>query len=336
MFTRRTIDQEILRHTLIVLLCSLGLLMPEAAGAQVSRVARLGFLSSGAPQTQDQWARHALVVKLRELGWEEGRNLMVERRYAASAADLAKSAVELIDVKVEIIFANGGPAIDAAKQASRSTPIVMLTFGDPVDAGFVKSSARPDGNVTGVAGFAPGLGTKRLQLLAEALPATRRVGVMGNSNNPQWPGTFREMLKFNRPGKLELRHYDVTSPAGLEAAFTAMAHDRIQGFVVVSDPIITSQPRKLIELAARHRLPAIYELHSLAEGGGFMTFGPNIDDMYRRSAVYVHKIFAGAKPGDLPIEFPTNFELVVNLKTAKALGVVVPQSVLLRADRVIE
>jgi putative ABC transport system substrate-binding protein len=320
-----------------VALTAVALLAPLAADAQQEETKRVGVLAVGRqPPTAEALARSPFSRKLEELGWVEGRNVTIERRYSESPEMLRALARDLGRLKVDVVVAAGGQAIGAAKQEITTIPVAILTMGDPVNAGFVTNIARPEGNLTGVAGFAPELGAKRLSLLKEAVPSLRRVAVLGNPKNPQLAGTVREIQNLTRDMAVDLRQVDVSSPAGIESAFSTMAQDRADGLLVISDGMIWAERRKVVELAARHRLPAIYEWGAFAQVGGLLTYGPDYDHMQRRLAVSVDRLLRGAKPRDLPVELPSKFEMVVNVKSAKALGLTIPPSVLLRADRIIE
>jgi len=312
---------------------------PLVAEAQQERTKRLGTLALGrqpTPEALEAMARNPFWIKLGELGWVAGRNLTTERRWAESQEMLRALAEDLAHLKVDVVVASGGQAIGAAKQEITAIPLVMITMGDPVNAGFVTNIGRPEGNLTGVAGFAPELGAKRLSLLKEAVPSLRRVAVLGNPTNPQLAPTLREIQNLTRALAIDLRQVDVSNPAGLESAFSTMARERADGSLVVSDAMIFEERRKVVELAARHRLPAVYEWRPFAEVGGLLTYGPDFDDMLRRLAVFVDKLLRGAKPSDLPVELPSKFEMVVNVKTARALGLTMPPALRLRADRLIE
>ena len=304
--------------------------------AQTGRVAQVGILATAHAPTSEEWARSPFRLKLSELGWVEGRNLKIERRNTASASELPRAARELAALKLDVIYATGAPSLRAAKQEITTTPIVMFTVGDPVASGWVKNLARPEGNITGVAGFSRDLAGKRVALLKEILPAIKNVAVLGNPANARLADIFQDLQGRARASGVEVRLFEVASPAVLEPTFAAIAREPIQGLTDIPDPMTFDQRKRIVELAASNRLPAIYESSAFAEAGGLITYGPDYEELSRRAAVYVDKILRGAKPGNLPVEFPTKFEMVVNLKTARALGITVPQTVLLRADRVID
>ena len=303
--------------------------------AQTVRVAKLGTLSTAALPTAEIIRHGAFTARLRELGWEEGRNLTIERRYVASTA-VAQAARELAGMKLDVIFTMGAPSIRAAKEEITGTPVVIFTVGDPKLSGIVTNLARPGGNITGVAGFGRDLTGKRIGLLKETAPSMVRLAVIGNPANKALAEMFRRDQERARELGIEARLYEVPNPAALEPAFAAMARNRAQGLLYVPDPTLDSLLGKIFELAARHRIAAIYENPKAAENDGLMSYGPDYDAMFRSAAEYVDKILRGAKPGDLPIELPTKFLMVVNLKVARELGITIPQGVLLRADKVIE
>jgi len=310
----------------------LGALLTTQARAQ--RIARLGILAT-APTAEDI-TRSSFLIKLKELGWDEGRNLRIERRFVSSPLELERSARELAALKLDVIYAPGATSIRAAKQEITGIPIVIFSVGDPVRSGWVKNLARPEGNLTGVAGFSRDLVGKRVALLKEAVPAIRRVAVLGNPANANLRGIFIDFQERAAAIGLEVRLFEVPTPAALEPAFAAMASEKMQGLMEVPDPMLLRHSKEVVEMAARNGLPTIFESRQFADAGGLMAYGADYEELARRAAVYVDRLLRGAKPGDLPIEFPTRFELVLNLRTARALGITIPQSVLLRADRVIE
>lgn len=326
----------ILGRVFVVLLASIVVDTSTGTQAQPGQVARLGILATGRAPTAEESAQSPFSVKLRELGWVEGRNLKFEPRYVGSASELAAAAREFVRTKVDLVFAFGVPAARAARQEITKIPVVIFTAGDPVHLGLVKSLARPEGNLTGVGGFAWELHGKRLVLLKETVPAIRRVALLGNPANTRLPEIFRELRQQALADGLEVRLFEVANPAALKPAFAAIAREAIQGLIEIPDPMIYSLRQEIVELATSHNLPAIYESRQAAEAGGLLAYGPVYDELIRRCAVYVDKLLRGAKPGDLPIELPTEFHMTVNLQTAKVLGIKVPQSILLRADRVIE
>ncbi len=316
-------------------LCVLG--APLASFAQQQgKVWRIGVLEPG----QLDARRHlveAFSRRLRELGYEEGRNVAIELRFANGKLEsLPALAAELVRLKVDAIVASTTPAIQAAQKATKTIPIVMLTVGDPIDAGFVASFARPGGNITGRTTQAPELMAKRVQLFKEAMPKLTNVAVLWDSRNTHEVHGFKEATAAAQKLGIKLQSLEVRGLEEIEAAFAVMVRERADGLMVFEGAVNNSFRKRIVDLAAKYRLPGIYPFRDFTEGGGLMSFGAMIIDNYRQAAVYVDKIFKGAKPADLPVEQPTKFELVINLKTAKALGLTIPQSVLMRADEVIQ
>ncbi len=316
-----------------------GLTSPRMLHAQSAKgVARIGFLAPGGPGI-DSWGASVETFRqaLRELGWVDGQNLVIDVRYAEGRYDrLPDLAAELVALKPDVIFAGAVNSAQAAKRATTTIPIVMETLGDAVSTGLVTNLARPGGNITGVSGFAPELSAKRLELLREILPSAARVALLANLSNPGSPVIIRATESAARQMRVQIRVVDVRRPTELDNAFDTMARQRSEALVVVADPMIFGERRRIIELAARHRLPAVYEVRLFADDGGLLSYGPGSVERFQRAAVYVDRILKGAKPGDLPIEQPSKFELVVNLKTAKALGIRILPAFLLRADHVIQ
>ena len=275
---------------------------------------------------------------LRELGWIEGQNLVIEHRFAEGRAErFPDLAAALVRLRVDVIVTSSGePAILAAKRATTTTPIVMAISGDPVETGLVASLARPGGNVTGLTILATEVAGKRLELLKEAVPRASRVAVLWNAAYPGKAFELRETQAAARVLGVSLWPVEVREPNDLPGAFSAIARAGPDALITFADPLTNTERRRIVDFAVRNRLPMISAVRPFADEGGLMTYGPNIADMCRRAATYVDKILKGAKPADLPVEQPTKFDLVINLKTAKALGLTIPPSVLLRADRVIE
>jgi putative ABC transport system substrate-binding protein len=274
---------------------------------------------------------------LHELGYVEGKNVQLEVRWGNGEFErLPALAAELVQLKVDVIVAAASPSVLAARKATSTIPIVMPVSSDPVGDGLVASLAHPGGNITGLSMMAPELGEKRLQLLRETFPdASRAVAVLWNPAYAGMRARFEEAKVAAPKLGLTVRSVEVRDTRELDVAFEAIVREHPQA-LVLSDPFTTGQRARIVEFATEHRLPAIYESSDFVDVGGLMSFGPNISNLYRGAAVYVDKILKGAKPGDLPIEQPTKFELVLNMKTAKALDIKIPQSILLRADRVIE
>ncbi len=315
---------------------------PLASEAQqvARRVPRVGVLWQGDPSAPMVLSlTEAFRRGLREHGgYVEGQDIAIEYRYG-DLDGLRSAANDLVRLNVDVIVAGGTPAALAAKRATNTIPIVGGAMADPVADGLVASLARPGGNVTGNTFLAPELGPKRLQLLREVVPGVTRVAAL------QHPGvygerTMRDMLKEMearaKASGVELQVLDARSPDDFDNAFAAMAKARAGAIIIFPSPMFYANHRRLVDLAAKHRLPAMYVFREAVEAGGLMCYGANVPDLLRRTATHVDKILKGAKPSDLPIEQPTKFELVINLKTAKALGLTVPPSLLLRADEVIE
>ncbi len=315
---------------------------PLASEAQqvARRVPRVGVLWQGDPSAPMVLSlTEAFRRGLREHGgYVEGQDIAIEYRYG-DLDGLRSAANDLVRLNVDVIVAGGTPAALAAKRATNTIPIVGGAMADPVADGLVASLARPGGNVTGNTFLAPELGPKRLQLLREVVPGVTRVAAL------QHPGvygerTMRDMLKEMearaKASGVELQVLDARSPDDFDNAFAAMAKARAGAIIIFPSPMFYANHRRLVDLAAKHRLPAMYVFREAVEAGGLMCYGANVPDLLRRTATHVDKILKGAKPSDLPIEQPTKFELVINLKTAKALGLTVPPSLLLRADEVID
>ena len=328
-------------YTLIAVLILLPALLtaPLAADAQqAGKVPRIGFLSVTSPSDRPPLLA-AFRQGLRELGWVEGQNIVIDYRYAEDRVDrLPDLAAELVRLKVDIIIASGGTqAATAAKNATGTIPIVMIAVRDPVGTGLIASLARPGGNVTGTSGYA-GLEivAKQLELLKETVPEIRRVAILSNPANAYHQLAIREVNVAARSLGVQLQLLEARGPNEFDGAFAAMANERVGALLVVSDVIFNAHQTRLADLAARSRLPAAYGVRESVEAGGLMSYGPSFLDLHRRAASYVDKILKGAKPADLPVEQPTKYELVINMKTAKALGLTISQSVLLRADEVIQ
>ena len=310
---------------------------PIAAEAQqAAKVARIGYLSTTGAASPH--LPEAFRQGLRDLGYVEGRDVMIEYRDAEGKLERLRAlAADLVALKVDVIVAPAYPGALAAKNATDTIPIIMVAVADPVQTGLIASLVRPGGNITGLALLAgPEMVGKLLELLKEAVPNLSRVAVLSNPANPMHVVRLREVAVAGRSLRVQLQILKAQGPEEFDSAFAAMTRERAGALYVVGDPVLSRYRRRLAELAAKSRLPAVYELKDHAEAGGLMAYGPNLLDMYRRAATYVDRILKGAKPGDLPIEQPTKFELVINLKTAKALGLTIPPSLLGRADEVIQ
>jgi putative ABC transport system substrate-binding protein len=310
-----------------------------AQAQQPKKVPRLGYLSNNDPARESARAE-AIRMALRELGYIEGQNIAFEYRYAEGKLDrLPELAAELVRLKVDIILAVGGTiVIRPAMKATKTIPIVMVGTGaDPVEAGHVESLARPGGNVTGITLLSRGLGSKRLELLKEAVPKLARVAVL---YDPAIPGIVHEVKQdlpvAARALRLTLQAWEVRAADGLEKVFAALNEQRPGGLYVPGGRAVSIAIERLVGFALKSRLPSMYQSRDLVEAGGLMSYGADLADSYRRLAYYVDRILKGAKPADLPVEQPTKFELVINLRTAKQIGLTIPQSMLYRADKVIK
>jgi len=313
--------------------------VPLAADAQpAAKVYRIGLLAGYSPTSPE--ASHVwdgFFQGLRELGYVEGQNILIEGRFYGDRTErLPALAAELVRIKVDVIVAGSTPAPEEAQRATSTIPIVMANHSDPVGSGLVVSLARPGRNVTGLSVLSPELVGKRLQLLKEAVPGISRVAVLSNPTIPFHVLELREAEVAARSLKVQLQVLEARAPSEFAGAFSAMTKDRVGGLIALGGPMFFVQRTRIVELAAQSRLPAMYGAKEFAEAGGLMAYGPNLRESFRRAATYVAMILKGAKPADLPIEQPTKFELVINVKTAKALGLTIPPSLLLRADEVIQ
>ena len=321
----------------VVLALSL-VLAPLAAEAQSAGSARrIGYLG---PPPSSGGLLQAFQQGLRELGYIEGQNIVIDYRYTGSGRDmdtrLPLLAAELVGLKPEVLVVSIDQAALAAKSATTTIPIVMVNVGDPVGNGLIASLARPGGNITGRSRMAPEATAKSLELLKQAVPGAARVAVLSNPRNPLHGELFKNAKQVAGSLGVRLEIVEAATPNALEGAVSAMARSRVGGFVVLPDGMFYLNRSPIADLALKNRLPSMFSTTELAEGGWLMAYSPSSIDNYRRVAAHVDKILKGAKPGDLPVEQPTTFELLINLKTATALGLVIPQSVLLRADHVIQ
>jgi putative ABC transport system substrate-binding protein len=318
-----------------VLWMTLALLLAVALAEaqQPKKVPRIGFQSAASPSANA--ARiEALRQGLRELGYVEGENIVIEYRYAEGKLDrLHEFAAEFVRLKVDIIVAAAPSSTRAAKEATSTIPIVMAVDTDPVANGFVASLARPGGNITGLSTLAPEISGKQLELLKEIVPRLSHVAVLRTRPDAQ---VSKEMELAAGALKVQLQYLDVPGPKDIETAFQAASKGRADAVLVLGSPILESARTQLADLAAKSRLPAIYHVSEFVEAGGLMSYGVSFTDLYRRAAIYVDKILKGRKPADLPVEQPIKFELVINLKAAKQIGLTIPPSVLARADKVIK
>ena len=311
-----------------------GFFAPVAARAQASKVYRIGLLEA-IPAAQNATNLDALRKGLRERGYVEGRNLIIEYRSADGHAERFPAlAAELANLKVDLIIARGTPATNAAKNATVAIPVLMATMGDP--SALVSSFAHPGGNITGVTTFSTELSAKRIELLKVLVPDLSRVALLHNMANPAAPPEWEETKKAARALALEAELLDVRSEADLDRAVERAVRLHVGALVVGADGLTQMHQQAIVGLVARHRLPAAYTSREFVDAGGLMAYAVNYPDLYSRFASFADRIFKGAKPGDLPVEQPTKFLLTINLKTAKALGLTVPQSLLLQADEVIQ
>ena len=308
---------------------------PLAARAQQSgKLRTIGLLSAGSMATG---VFAGFDDGLRELGWTEGKNVIIERRFAENRIErLPDLAAELVRLNVDVIVGFGTPPPLAAKRATTTIPIVMVAAGDPVGSGLVASLARPGGNVTGTSLMAPDLGGKRLELLKELVPRLARVAVFWNVANPYPALVFKETQAAGRTLGIEVQSLELRGPDDFDGVFETARRQRPDALITVEDPLTVNHRKLISDFAAEFRLPTLYGLKEFVAAGGLLSYGANLSDVFRRSAGYVDKILKGAKPADLPVLQPTKFEFVINLKTAKALGLSVPDKLLALADEVIE
>ena len=306
-----------------------------ARAQQSGKIPRIGFLNALFPTTNP--ARiEAFRQGLRDAGYAEGKNIVLEYRYAERKADrLAALAAELVRLKVDVIVTSASQETRAAKAATNTIPIVMINEPDPVGTGLVASLARPGGNITGLSTLSPQLSGKRLELLKEIIPKLSRVAVLGNSSNPGNADTLKELELAAQALEVKIQYLDVPNANKIESSFRAAGKERADAVLVLSNSILTSQRKQVVDLAIKSQLPVSYPRPEFVESGGLMTYGVSLIENSRRAAAYVDKILKGARPADLPVEQPTKFELIVNLKAAQQIGLAVPPSVLARADRVI-
>jgi putative tryptophan/tyrosine transport system substrate-binding protein len=322
------------RRQFISALGGVAAVWPLTARAQRSKMPVIGYLSIRSPLPVDD----IFLQELRELGWIEGQNIVIDRRFAGGDVDqLKKFAGELVGLKVDLIVAVASQATQASKDATRSIPVVFVNAGDPVGQGFVESLAHPGRNITGISFDAtPDITTKQAQLLIEAVPKASRLVVFWNPTSP-FLLTYLNAARAAAPAlRVSFQSVEMRDPNEWESAFNAMAQEQADGLIVLSDSFAVFHRAQIAGLAAKHRLPAIYGLNQYVEAGGLMSYGPSFSDAFRRAPDYVDKILKGSETADLPVQQPTKFELAVNLKTAKALGLTMPPTLLATADEVIE
>jgi ABC-type uncharacterized transport system substrate-binding protein len=311
--------------------------MPLAAQTQEpGKVPRVGYVFARV-SSADQRLWDTARQGLREMGYVEGQNITLEVRWAEGRSErLPELVAELVRLKVDVLVVATTPGALAAKNATRTIPVVMVGVGDPVGSGLVASLARPGGNLTGLSLLNPEISGKRLELLKESLPSISRVAVLTNPGNPIHTAFWKETHTAAQTLGLQLQPVKVRAPEDFDDAFRAAAHGHAHALLAFDDALTLGYRARLVALAAKYRLPTMYGFREFPDAGGLLSYGPNLLDQYRRTATYVDRILKGAKPGDLPVEQPTKFELIINIKTAKALGLTIPQSVLVRADHVIE
>jgi putative ABC transport system substrate-binding protein len=321
----------------VVVLGFLGAPFAAAAqGATSGKTARIGRLSPNSAETDAPFL-DAFRKGLHDLGWIEGRDFAIETRFAEGKPErLTELATQLVRRRVDVILAGSTPGTLAAKTATSTIPIVMVTTGDPVDAGLVASLAQPGGNVTGLTALGQALSAKRLELLKEAVPGVARVAVLTSPASPYTGPFLRERESLARALGVRLQVLEAHDPTKFEQVFAEMTRERAGALMVFTDVMLITYRKRLVELAAKNRLPAVYPEREFVSAGGLMFYGASLVDMYYRAAVYADKILKGTKPADLPVEQPTKLELVINLKTAKTLGLTIPSSLLVRADHVVE
>jgi putative ABC transport system substrate-binding protein len=325
------------RAALLIFLTLGVLAVPLTARAQeAGKVWRVGYLAvTSAENDKNRFA--AFRQGLEELGYLDGKNIVIEQRYSAGRPEsVHQLAAQLVRLKVDVLVVYGGAALDAAKKATSTIAIVMTVGAQPVEEGLVSSLARPGGQVTGLSDLHGVLVPKRLELLKEVVPAASTVAVLLNAGNPAHLRQLKDVKAAAPAFGVTVLSAPVTGPNDIDRAFIGMGNHRPGGLLVLGDYLLGTHRRQVVGLAKKYQIPAIYTVRENVDAGGLMSYGTNFPELWRRAASYVDRIFKGAKPGDLPIEQPTKFELVINLKTAKALGLTIPPSVLLRADQVIE
>ena len=334
---RKTRRAAIIKTIILFGLCSLPLALCSAADAQQpAKIPRIGYLSTVSPAV-NATRIEALRQGLRELGYVEGKNILIEWRYAEGKVDrLPLLAAELIRLKVDVIVTAASPPTRAAKELTRTIPIVMAFDDDPVGSGFVASLARPGGNITGLSSLALQIGGKQLELLKEIIPRLSRVAILGTSTVPQYANLVKEIDLAAKAVEVNVQELDVLNASDIENAFGAASKALAGAVLVMGSPILNSHRTQIVVLAAKSRLPATYSRPEYVQDGGLLYYGTSFPDLFHRAATYVDKILKGAKPADLPVEQPTKFELVINLKTAKQIGLAIPPNVLARADKVIK
>jgi putative ABC transport system substrate-binding protein len=323
---------------IVVLICLLSaVFLPAGSEAQQPAIPRIGFVSGAGDPTNPGPSVEGFRQGLRDLGYVEGKNILVEYRYAEGRQERASTFVtELIQLKVDVLVLLTLPSVRAAKEATNVIPIVMVLAVDPVETGLVDSLARPGGNITGLSTLQRELGSKRLELLKEVIPSMSRLAVLRDADAPGSFMGFKEYETAARALKVQLHSLEVRGPEpDLDGAFQSASKGRASAFLTIRNPLLRRFTNRIAELAIKNRLASLYEGSESVVAGGLMSYGVNDSHLWRRAAIYVDKILKDAKPADLPVEQPTKFELVINLKTAKQIGLTIPANVLARADRVI-
>ena len=323
------------KNVIRLALCAILFALCSSAQAQQPKVPQIGLLFSSSPSAQ--LARiEAFRQGLREIGYVEGKNIVIELRSAEGKPDrLPALAAELVRLKVDVIVSAAPTVTRAIKEATVTIPIVMAQDRDPVGNGFVANLARPGGNITGLSSLAPEISGKQLELLKQIVPRLSRLAVLGTSTAPGTAQVLKELELAAGAFKVQLQYLDLLSSNDIETAFRAASKGRAEAVLVLGGPWLNSQRTQVVDLAVKNRFPGIYIAIEFVEAGGLMSYGTSVTDLFRRAATYVDKILKGAKPNELPVEQPTKFELVINLKAAKQIGLTIPPSVLARADRVI-
>jgi putative ABC transport system substrate-binding protein len=327
------------RRKLIIALGAGALTAPFGSFAQQQgKIWRVGFLALRSPTASIPVASYgAFLQGMRELGYVEGKNLIIERRLAEGKVErLPDLAAELVQLKVDVIVTAGAQPTSAAHKATTTIPIVMGNSIDPVGSGFIVSLARPGGNITGLSNLIGDLSPKHFEMLRSMVPKLSRVAILMNPTNSGHAMILKTVQTAAQKSGVKILPVQARSPQEIESAFSTMTKHNAEAVIVANDAFLNQQRRQIAELAAKNRLASVAAVREYVEAGGLMSYGPNFVESYRRAATYVDKIFKGAKPGDLPVEQPTKFELVINHKTAKALGLTIPQSLLISADKVIE
>jgi putative ABC transport system substrate-binding protein len=338
---RSAISKTISLSSMLLVLSFLDALLfvlsfPAEAQQQPTKVPRIGYLN-GASSSSYASRTEAFGQGLRELGYVEGKNIVIEWRSAEGKLDRVPAlAAELVRLKVDVIVTANPGSTRSVKEATPTIPIVMAWDNDPVGNGFVAGLARPGGNITGLATLSPELSGKQLELLKETVRKLSRIGVLGTSTSTTTAASLKEVEPAAAAFGVKLQYLDIQDPKDIETAFQAATNGRADAVLVLPGPFFASQRKHIADLAAKSRLPGIYPFPEFVEAGGLMTYSVSLTDLFRRAATYVDKILKGAKPADLPVQQPTKFELIINLKAAKQIGLTIPPNVLARADKVIK